>query len=225
MHSKLMSSNVMNNHLTPQASDTIVSILTYMFPHSWYHTYSIVLYLGLSPNHAGAVPLLLNISTGKIVTNYHVVCDNYFTTVSSSSPNPINFDQMTIGRFPSKHALPVPSIGTPKLSTTWPKPSRRTKPRLIPAKNQTLPPHPQSAKRQRLNTTLAAISRTTKRIPRTNPMKTKSIIKTLISLLLPIKVSNREGESTGFIEHELHFDPKLVRMSYALKAHVIQRHE
>ena len=27
------------------------------------------------------------------------------------------------------------------------------------------------------------------------------------------------------MKHELYFDPKLVRMSYVLKAHVIKRHE
>ena len=39
------------------------------------------------------------------------------------------------------------------------------------------------------------------------------------------KLAMVESQSTGFMKHELHFDPKLVRMSYALKAHVIQRHE
>ena len=68
------------------------------------------MYLGISPHHSGAVPLLLNLSTGKVVTNYHVVCDNYFTTVSSSSSDPINFDHdhwyCTFGLTPLQYVQP-----------------------------------------------------------------------------------------------------------------------
>jgi hypothetical protein len=41
-------------------------------------------FVGFSEKHASTVPLLLNPRTGSIVTNYHVVFDDWFSTVSSS---------------------------------------------------------------------------------------------------------------------------------------------
>ena len=44
--------------------------------------------MGLSPLHATSVPLVLNPDTGAITPQFHVVFDNWFTTVASS------FDQL-----------------------------------------------------------------------------------------------------------------------------------
>jgi Zinc knuckle/GAG-pre-integrase domain len=41
------------------------------------------IFVGFSNKHASTIPLLLNPRTGAIVTNYHVVFDDWFTTVSS----------------------------------------------------------------------------------------------------------------------------------------------
>jgi hypothetical protein len=41
------------------------------------------MFMGLSRQHASEVPHVLNISTGSITTQYHVVFDDVFTTVSS----------------------------------------------------------------------------------------------------------------------------------------------
>lgn len=43
------------------------------------------IFVGFSDKHASTVPLLLNPRTGAIVTNYHVVFDDWFTTVSSDA--------------------------------------------------------------------------------------------------------------------------------------------
>jgi hypothetical protein len=41
------------------------------------------IFLGLSLQHASEVPLVLNLGTGEITTQFHVVFDDLFTTVSS----------------------------------------------------------------------------------------------------------------------------------------------
>jgi hypothetical protein len=41
------------------------------------------MFMGLSRQHASEVPRVLNLSTGSITTQYHVVFDDLFTTVSS----------------------------------------------------------------------------------------------------------------------------------------------
>ena len=45
------------------------------------------LHLGWSPKHASSVPLVLNLSTGKVSPQFHVVFDDWFTTVSSKDDN------------------------------------------------------------------------------------------------------------------------------------------
>ena len=40
-------------------------------------------YMGLSPNHASSVPLILNPATGSITPQFHVVFDDWFATVPS----------------------------------------------------------------------------------------------------------------------------------------------
>jgi hypothetical protein len=41
------------------------------------------MFMGLSQQHASEVPLVLNIGTGSITTQFHVVFDDLFTTVPS----------------------------------------------------------------------------------------------------------------------------------------------
>ena len=43
-------------------------------------------FLGFSPDHASDVPLILNLSTGSISPQFHVVFDDEFSTVSSIAP-------------------------------------------------------------------------------------------------------------------------------------------
>ena len=42
------------------------------------------MYLSVSCKHASTVPLVLNLSTGTITPQFHVVFDDWFATVSSS---------------------------------------------------------------------------------------------------------------------------------------------
>lgn len=41
------------------------------------------MYMGMSPKHASSVPLVLNLETGSITPQYHVVFDDWFATVNS----------------------------------------------------------------------------------------------------------------------------------------------
>ena len=45
-------------------------------------------YLGTSPVHASTVGLVKNLSTGRIIPQFHLVYDNYFETVHSHSEKP-----------------------------------------------------------------------------------------------------------------------------------------
>ena len=44
--------------------------------------------LGWSPRHASTVPLVLNLQTGSVSPQFHVVIDDWFTTVSSDGDDP-----------------------------------------------------------------------------------------------------------------------------------------
>ncbi len=48
-------------------------------PH-WKPHSRVDVFLGLSPNHASSVPLVLSTTTGLISPQFHVVYDDYFTT-------------------------------------------------------------------------------------------------------------------------------------------------
>ena len=43
--------------------------------------------MGLSPDHASTVPLVLNLDTGTITPQFHVIFDDWFTTVATSVDN------------------------------------------------------------------------------------------------------------------------------------------
>ncbi len=46
------------------------------------------MHLGASPKHAATVPLILNLQTGYISGQYHVVFDDDFSTVSTTDEGP-----------------------------------------------------------------------------------------------------------------------------------------
>jgi GAG-pre-integrase domain len=48
--------------------------------------------VGLSPKHASTVPLVLNVSTGYITAQFHVVFDDWFTTVATTIENLPDFN-------------------------------------------------------------------------------------------------------------------------------------
>jgi hypothetical protein len=41
------------------------------------------IFMGLSPRHASSVPLVLNLDTGSITPQFHVVLDNWFATIAT----------------------------------------------------------------------------------------------------------------------------------------------
>ena len=47
--------------------------------------------MGVSDKHATTVPLVLNVSTGAITPQFHVVFDDWFATVTSESDDPPDF--------------------------------------------------------------------------------------------------------------------------------------
>ena len=48
--------------------------------------------MGLSPGHASTVPLVLNLDTGAITPQFHVVFDDWFTTIATSVDNLPDFN-------------------------------------------------------------------------------------------------------------------------------------
>jgi len=53
----------------------------------WQPRSRLALYLGHSPNHAQTIPLVLNICTGLVSPQYHVVYDDHFTTTQCLQTN------------------------------------------------------------------------------------------------------------------------------------------
>jgi len=50
------------------------------------------MFLGISQDHTGDIPLVLNLDTGSTRTHYHVVVDDWFNTVHASDSAQVNFD-------------------------------------------------------------------------------------------------------------------------------------
>ena len=50
------------------------------------------MYLGNSTSHRHGIPLVLNLSTGKITSQYHIVFDDWFNTVTSTGAPAVDFD-------------------------------------------------------------------------------------------------------------------------------------
>jgi hypothetical protein len=53
------------------------------------------MYMGVSPTHASCVPLVLNLDTGAITAQYHVVFDDWFSTISSDPDSLPDFNSTT----------------------------------------------------------------------------------------------------------------------------------
>ena len=49
-------------------------------------------YVGSSAPHGHGVPLIMNLDTGKVTAQYHVVFDNWFQTIDSTGTPSVNFD-------------------------------------------------------------------------------------------------------------------------------------
>ena len=76
--------------------------------------------MGLSPDHASTVPLVLNLDTGAITPQFHVVFDDWFTTVTTSVDDLPAFLQL-LGR--CSETVSTNSSGmkmTPKLTLKTP---------------------------------------------------------------------------------------------------------
>jgi len=58
----------------------------------WKPRSSRCVYVGQSLKHGHAVPLVLNLDTGKISPQFHVVFDDWFQTVDANATSPIDFD-------------------------------------------------------------------------------------------------------------------------------------
>ena len=69
----------------------------------------VVVYLGHSPNHAQTVALVLNIKTGRVSPQFHVVMDPTFSTVNGSDGNfpPASDWQAQCGFTGSKSKFPA----------------------------------------------------------------------------------------------------------------------
>ena len=50
------------------------------------------MYVGISKKHGHSVPLVLDLETGKITAQYHVVFDDWFHTVEATNEEKIDFD-------------------------------------------------------------------------------------------------------------------------------------
>ena len=48
--------------------------------------------MGLSPDHASTVPLVINLDTSTIKPQFHVVFDDCFTTVATSVDDLLDFN-------------------------------------------------------------------------------------------------------------------------------------
>ena len=67
------------------------------------------MYVGNSVKHGHAVPLVLDLHTGKITAQYHVVFDDEFQTVESTDAKQVDFDNddwyQTFGLHPSQYVV------------------------------------------------------------------------------------------------------------------------
>jgi len=68
-----------HNGIGEQNIGTVLSITRAITPRSQRH-----MFLGISQDHTGDIPLVLNLDTGSTRTHYHVVVDNWFNTVHAS---------------------------------------------------------------------------------------------------------------------------------------------
>lgn len=74
-------------------------------------------FLGLSSSHASDVPLILNLQTGSISSQYHVVFDDSFSTILSMEDDPPEFwGELCLER---THHIPLEKDATVHLPDDW----------------------------------------------------------------------------------------------------------
>ncbi len=86
----------------------------------WKPRSSRCIYVGNSTKQGNAVPLVLNLETGKITGQYHVVFDDWFHTVDSTNNTSVNFDHddwyrtfgLTEWQYVPDDDLPSPGVPT-----------------------------------------------------------------------------------------------------------------
>ena len=82
----------------------------------WKPRSSRCVYVGQSQDHGHSIPLVLNLDTGKITPQFHVVFDDYFQTVDASGTTAVDFDSddwyATFGLSASQYVPDEDEFGT-----------------------------------------------------------------------------------------------------------------
>ena len=103
------------------------------------------MFMGLSPKHASTVPLVLNLDTGAITPQFHIVFDDWFATVSSSPESLPPLDsptwQQLFGDSTYQYVFDEHSADQPPSSADSPAPRE---PAVRSAYDHRLPPTPLS---------------------------------------------------------------------------------
>jgi hypothetical protein len=81
-------------------------------------------YLGLSPDHATSVPLVLNTTTGLISPQYHVVFDSSFSTTKCLQTNEIPINWPDVFKTSEVNLLDPDQYEHHKLDPSWSEPSQ-----------------------------------------------------------------------------------------------------
>ena len=102
------------------------------------------MFLGISQDHTGHIPLVLNLDTGSTRTHYHVVVDDWFNTVHTSDSTQVNFKHDDWYKTFGLTDLQYIGDDTPSLPDRIPPdtPSHRLQDSVEQAREANLPPIP-----------------------------------------------------------------------------------
>jgi len=103
----------------------------------WKPRSRLAVYLGLSPNHATSVPLVLNTSTGLVSPQYHLVFDDLFSTTNCLQTDKLPTHWLDLFKNSSENYLDEDEKQHHKLNHTW----------IDPSAGTTTNPHPFSTVR------------------------------------------------------------------------------
>ncbi len=103
----------------------------------WKPRSRLAVYLGLSPNHATSVPLVLNTSTGLVSPQYHLVFDDLFSTTNCLQTDRLPTHWPDLFKNSSENYLDEDEKQHHKLNHTW----------IDPSAGTTTNPHPFSTVR------------------------------------------------------------------------------
>jgi len=92
----------------------------------WKPRSRMAVYLGLSPNHATTVPLVLNTTTGLVSPQYHLVFDDNFTTVDCMKSDQIPSNWPNLFKTSSTNYLDEDQYATHTLHQSWKDPTDPT---------------------------------------------------------------------------------------------------